>query len=199
MSIFTMVMFAFLPCVAVLVWFYLKNSSQQNAPALPATAAKSIHPQPIESWVRMACVAIDGGTSWIDSSAQSSTDMLRNDWDIVSTASLDELCRSMDTPNASAWDHVRVMRVLLAGANANYVSRDAMWARVTHHARLLQRQHANFEEIWHAFLSGKRAWLKLPADGSGDTDAVAAEKRNLERWRVKTPLVAFASDLSARH
>jgi hypothetical protein len=171
-------------------FYYLPKTRELNSKQVGAFQ------EPLQSWTRMACVAIDGGTSWLDSPANDCQAMLRNDWEIVDAASLQKQQHAFLSKPANAWDDVRMMRILMAGHKAGYVNAATLWQGLLVFSQRLQTQYTGFDAIWRSFVSGKRAWQSLASNGSQDDATLVHHLKNIERWNNRAALVDYRAKLT---
>lgn len=139
------------------------------------------HPEPLHAWTTMACGVADGGTSWMDQSAEAGQRMLVQSWNVSSAVLLDHQLGELAAQERSAWNLVRALRMVLAARAAQYVDAAGCWSRARPIAQELQHRHPSFDAIAHGYLAGLRAWMRVPPDGSADPAEIQRCRANAER------------------
>lgn len=190
---------AFLLTVAGMIVYMVIQSRMEKEEEDTMAAGKGLapvqHPEPLHSWIKMACAPLDDGQSWADMPVENAQGMLRNDWQIMGGPLLEQCLMQLGSSPPTAWNEVRLLRVALAGWRAGYIDIAKMWAGVRPIAQRLQARHPSFESIWMEYLVGYREWARLPPDGSLDDPKTQERRQKMEQWRARPPLVDYRAGL----
>jgi len=130
--------------------------------------APPTHPEPLKSWCAAACAAVDGGTSWVDEPADKARRFLASMWQVGSAQEAEERLRWCQAQEPTAWNLVGALRLALASHAAQYLDAGRAWGWARPIAQALQARHPSFPSIGEQYLAGRRAWKRMPPDGSGD-------------------------------
>lgn len=166
-----------------LFWFQTALRSQAFPPVFAGTGPRaepppllqitqlvqtpSRHPAEIARWTRVALAPLDRGELWLDYQVDQARAMLGNWWEIHEpSAWVSTLANLLSAPGPlRAWDGLRAIRVLMAGARLGWVSEAVAWEVTTAIVAELGQHHASFDSLWHDYHAAYRHWRRLPPDG----------------------------------
>ena len=183
-------------------WIALTAAARHTAPAPVAHTPPSPswrHPEPLARWARALCHVIDAGGLWLDATPACAAAMLRC-WNVVDVTSWRATLLSMtaDTRDGiDAWDGVRAIRILMAGARVGWCKETFAWAATRAIGVELARKYASFADVGTDFVIGRRRWARLPLDGMLDDACNLDGVARIAEQRFLPPTVSFTAFFDA--
>jgi len=183
-------------------WAAVTAATRFTAAAPPALTPPSPswrHPEPLARWARALCHVIDAGGLWLDATPESASSMLHC-WCVTDAASWRTALLEMtaDTREGiSAWNGVRAVRILMAGARLGWCKETFAWAATRAIGVELARRYTSFADVGTDFVIGRRRWARMPLDGMLDDACNLDGVARVVEQRYFPPMVSFTAYFDA--
>jgi hypothetical protein len=125
-------------------------------------------PVALEHWIQAAMAPLWGGSTPLSWKPDFARQQLAQWWGVHDAHGAMHQIGQLFSSEPTAWNRARVFIVALSALQSGYLPPQQAWAycyQAMHHLRSL---YSSFHALTQAYLAGRRAWARLPADGSGD-------------------------------